>query len=69
MTQAYEEVIEIKTPEVEEVKEAEESKESEGDELLGDLNPRYFEEGMYPEEALQKVHSMEEFNNYMLRPF
>ncbi|MHA2391752.1 MAG: hypothetical protein ACXAEX_07265 [Promethearchaeota archaeon] len=65
MTQAYEKLMEMKSIEFEVIPEAY----AEVDELLGVLNPRYFEEGMYPEEALQKVHSMEEFNNYMLRPF
>ncbi|MHA2008501.1 MAG: hypothetical protein ACXABO_14290 [Promethearchaeota archaeon] len=55
MTQAYEETIEIRTPEVEEVEKVKESKESEGDELLGDLNPRYFEEGYSFDEAQQRI--------------
>ena len=54
MTQAYEETMEIKTPEVKAPK-VKESKESEGDELLGDLNPRYFEEGYSFDEAQQKI--------------
>ena len=33
------------------------SKQIERDEILGDLNPRYFEEGISPENALEKVHS------------
>lgn len=33
------------------------SKQIESDEILGDLNPRYFEEGISPENALEKVHS------------
>ncbi len=54
MTQAYEETMEIKTPEVEAPK-VKELKESEADELLGDLNPRYFEESYSFDEAQQKI--------------
>ncbi|MHA2390453.1 MAG: hypothetical protein ACXAEX_00650 [Promethearchaeota archaeon] len=39
------------------------------DEILGDLNPMYFEESINPKDALQKVHSIEEFNNYIVRHF
>jgi hypothetical protein len=45
MTQTYEKVIEKKTTKIEQT------------EQLGDLNPRYFEEGMSPENALEKVHA------------
>jgi len=45
MTQTYEKLIEKKSPKVEQT------------EKLGDLNPRYFEQGMSPENALEKVHS------------
>jgi len=45
MTQTYEKLIEKKSPKVEQT------------EKLGDLNPRYFEEGISPENALEKVHS------------
>jgi len=48
MTQTYEKAMEMKSQKVEQVK---------MDESLGDLNPRYFEEGMTPENALEKVHS------------
>jgi hypothetical protein len=48
MTQAYEKVIKKKRPEIERVEICEQ---------LGDLNPRYFEESMTLENALQKVHS------------
>ncbi len=55
MTQAYEKVmemiIEIEQPEVEA------PIESEVDELLGDLNPRYFEECMILDEARQKAYT------------
>lgn len=42
--------------EIEELK-AQESKESEADELLGDLNPRYFEEAYSLDEAKQKIYA------------
>jgi len=45
MVQIYEEVMVEKVEKIEEA------------ESLGDLNPRYFEEGMTPENALEKVHS------------
>jgi hypothetical protein len=48
MTQTYEKVMEKKKPKMEQ---------AEVSELLGDLNPRYFEEIMSLENALQKVHS------------
>jgi hypothetical protein len=54
MTQAYEKVMEI-IIEIEEY-EVEAPIESEVDELLGDLNPRYFEEVMTLDEARQKAH-------------
>lgn len=54
MTQAYEKVMEMKSPKIEQV---ETPIESEVDELLGDLNPRYFEEAMSLEDALEKVYS------------
>ena len=59
MTQAYEEVMEMEFTEVEEFEHstAQKSVESEVDELLGDLNPRYFEEVYSLEEAQNKVFS------------
>ena len=59
MTQAYEEVMEMEFTEVEQIERptAQESVESEVDELLGDLNPRYFEEAYSLEEAQNKVFS------------
>ena len=48
MTQTYEKAMEMKSQKVKQVK---------MDESLGDLNPRYFEESMTPENALEKVHS------------
>ena len=55
MTQAYEEVMEMKSLEVEEI-EHPEVKESEVDELLGDLNPRYYEEVISLKEAKERVY-------------
>jgi len=55
MTQAYENVIEI---EIEfEQPEVEVLIETEVDELLGDLNPRYFEECITLDEARQKAYT------------
>jgi len=53
MTQAYENVmeIEIEQPEVEA------PIVSEIDELLGDLNPRYFEEALTLEDTRQKINT------------
>ncbi|MHA1883475.1 MAG: hypothetical protein ACW96S_00365 [Promethearchaeota archaeon] len=55
MTQTYEKVIEIEI-EIEQP-EVETPIESEVDELLGDLNPRYFEEAMTLEDARQKINT------------
>jgi hypothetical protein len=49
MTQTYEKVMEMKSPKIEQAETPEE--------ILGDLNPRYFEEDMTLENALEKVHS------------
>ena len=67
MTQAYENVMEMEGPKVEQI-ESQISEESKMDELLGDLNPRYFEESMSPENALDKVYSTKISNN-LIRPF
>ena len=56
MTQAYEEVMEVKSLEVEEIKHPE-VQENEVDELLGDLNPRYYEEIISLNEAQERVYS------------
>jgi hypothetical protein len=48
MTQITEKVMEKKGLEHEEI---------EGNEPLGELNPRYFEEGMTPENGLEKVRA------------
>ena len=67
MTQAYENVMEMEGPKVEQI-ESQISEESKMDELLGDLNPRYFEESISPENALDKVYSTKISNN-LIRPF
>ncbi|MFX0081486.1 MAG: hypothetical protein ACFE94_07020 [Candidatus Hodarchaeota archaeon] len=48
MTQVIEKVLEEKRPKIEQ---------AENDQMLGDLNPRYFEEAMTLKEAQQKVYS------------
>jgi hypothetical protein len=67
MTQAYEEVVEMDSFEAEPTK-SQISEESKMDELLGDLNPRYFEEAITPENALDKVHASR-ISNSLIRPF
>jgi len=67
MTQAYENVVEMEGPKVEQIG-VQISEESKMDELLGDLNPRYFEEAIAPENALDKVHAARISNN-LIRPF
>ena len=67
MTQAYENVVEMEGPEVEQT-EVQISEESKMDELLGDLNPRYFEEAMTPENALDRVYSNKNIN-YLIRSY
>jgi hypothetical protein len=59
MTQAYENVMEVKGSEIIEIElpEVQISTESEVDELLGDLNPRYFEEIMTLDEARQQAYT------------
>ncbi|KKK44109.1 hypothetical protein LCGC14_1252500 [marine sediment metagenome] len=59
MTQAYKEVMEVKSLEVIEIvkKELQEPWKSEVDELLGDLNPRYYEEVSSLKEAKQRIFS------------
>ncbi|GAG30324.1 unnamed protein product, partial [marine sediment metagenome] len=59
MTQTYGRIIEIEVEQTE----VQISKERKMDELLGDLNPRYFEEAMTPENALDKVYSTKISNN------
>ena len=64
MIQTYEKAIEIKSPKFE----VQTPAENKDDELLGDLNPRYFEETMTPENGLDKVYSGK-VNNFLIRPF
>ena len=54
MTQTYEKTSEIKSQEIKKP-EIQTPKESETDELLGDLNPRYFEEAYSPEKAITRA--------------
>ena len=54
MTQAYEKSMVMKIPEVEE-DEIQTPMENEEDELLGDLNPRYFEEIEHLNEAKERI--------------
>ncbi len=65
MTQAYEKVMEMISVEIEEVEypKVQETKESEVDELLGDLNPRYFEEVISMSEAHDRIHSAKAYSN------
>ncbi len=71
MTQAYEEVMEMKSIEVEEIEqpEVQESMESEVDELLGDLNPRYYEEAISLNEAKDRIHSAKAYSNYSFNTY
>ncbi len=48
MTEVYEEVMVKKVEKIEEP-------ESQDDELLGDLNPKYFEEVIHLEEAMERI--------------
>jgi hypothetical protein len=68
MTQAYEEVMEMKTPEVEEI-ESPKAQENEVDELLGDLNPKFFEEAMSMNEAKDRIHSAKAYSNYSFNTY
>jgi len=63
MTQAYEEMTEMKSIEIEEV-EVQASEENEVDELLGDLNPRYFEEKLSLKEAKLRVYASDVCQNF-----
>jgi hypothetical protein len=71
MTQAYEEVMEMKSIEVEEIEqpEVQKSMESEVDELLGDLNPRFFEEAISLNEAKDRIHSAKAYSNYSFNTY
>ena len=71
MTQAYEEVMEMKTLEVDEIEqpEVQKSMESEVDDLLGDLNPRYFEEAMSMDEAKEQIHAAKAYSNNIFNTY
>ncbi len=68
MTQAYEKVMEMKSVEVEEIKHPE-VQESEVDELLGDLNPRYFEEVIPLNEAKERIYAAKAYSNYSFNTY
>ena len=71
MTQAYEEVMEMKSLEVEEIEtpEVQKSIESEVDELLGDLNSRYYEEAIPLNEAKDRIHSAQTYSNFSFNTY
>ncbi|MHA2281145.1 MAG: hypothetical protein ACXAC5_09865 [Promethearchaeota archaeon] len=71
MTQAYEEVMEMKSIEVEEIEqpEVQKSMENEVDELLGDLNPRYYEEAIPLNEAKDRIHAAKSYSNYSFNTY
>ncbi|MHA2131723.1 MAG: hypothetical protein ACXABO_13375 [Promethearchaeota archaeon] len=56
MTQAYKKVVEIEFEEIE-YPEVKISIESEVDELIGDLNPRFFEEASSLKEAKDRIQT------------
>ena len=71
MTQAYENVMEMKSIEVEEIEESEVQApmENEVDELLGDLNPRFYEEAISMNEAKDQIHSAKAYSNYSFNTY
>ncbi|KKK40836.1 hypothetical protein LCGC14_0518140 [marine sediment metagenome] len=71
MTQAYKQLMEMKSIEVEEIEQPEiqESMESEVDELLGDLNPRYFEEAISLKEVKTRIYAAKSYSNYSFNTF
>ncbi|MBY8984333.1 MAG: hypothetical protein KGD65_04640 [Candidatus Lokiarchaeota archaeon] len=71
MTQAYENVMEMKSIEVEEIEESEVQApmENEVDELLGDLNPRFFEEAISMNEAKDQIYSAKAYSNYSFNTY
>ncbi len=71
MTQAYEQSMEMKSIEVEEIEQPEiqESMESKVDELLGDLNPRYFEEIISLKEAKTRVYAAKSYSSYSFNTY
>ncbi|MFW9823829.1 MAG: hypothetical protein ACFFE4_12875 [Candidatus Thorarchaeota archaeon] len=65
MTQSFEKVSEMKWTEAEEIEQPEVQTpiKDEVDELLGELNPRFYEEAISMEEALEKVHAAKAYSN------
>ena len=69
MTQTYEEeIMEMKVIEVEEIKHPE-VQENEVDELLGDLNPSYYEETISMNEAKDQIHSAQSYSNFSFNTY
>ena len=68
MTQAYEEVMEMKVIEVEEI-EHPEVQENEVDELLGDLNPRFYEEAISMNETKDRIHSAKAYSDNIFNTY
>ncbi len=71
MTQAYEKVMEMKSLEVEEVEQPEVQKapENNADELLGDLNPRFFEEATSLKETRERVQASQGYSNFSFNTY
>ena len=69
MTQTYEEeIMEMKVIEVEEI-EHPEVQENEVDELLGDLNPRFYEEAISMNEAKDRIHSAKAYSDNIFNTY
>jgi hypothetical protein len=69
MTQAYEEeIMEMKVIEVEEI-EHPKVQENEVDELLGDLNPRFYEEAISLNEAKDRIHSAKAYSDNIFNTY
>jgi len=62
MTQIYEKVIVKKSKKIEET-------ENQVDELIGDLNPKYFEEGSYLEEAKERIKASDIYAGFKFNFF
>ncbi len=71
MTQAYEKVMEMNCVEVEEVKYSEVQKATENkvDELLGELNTRYFEEATSLNETKERVQASQNYSNFSFNTY
>ncbi len=68
MTQAYEKVMEMESIEVEEIEQSE-VQENEVDELLGDLNPRYFEEAIPLNRAKERIYAAKSYSNFSFNAY